>query len=176
MECHQILTIGHSTIGFTKKSARTFFTKLRESGAQQVVDVRLNNVSQLAGFGKRDDLQFFLRETICVAGCIRGNTSRTARRWPFDTLAVHGNFAYSARASLMTGIPASASFHTRSRSSYEAFALPTSPAIVQALASCSRARAPIGSSSTMPGWSRILRNSAAASAGLRSARYAMPRT
>ena len=52
------------TIGFTKKSARTFFMKLRESGAQQVVDVRLNNVSQLAGFAKKDDLQFFLRE-IC---------------------------------------------------------------------------------------------------------------
>jgi uncharacterized protein (DUF488 family) len=52
------------TIGFTKKSARTFFTKLRESGAQRVVDVRLNNVSQLAGFAKKDDLQFFLRE-IC---------------------------------------------------------------------------------------------------------------
>jgi uncharacterized protein (DUF488 family) len=52
------------TIGFTKKSARTFFTKLRESGTQQVVDVRLNNVSQLAGFAKKDDLQFFLRE-IC---------------------------------------------------------------------------------------------------------------
>ena len=52
------------TIGFTKKSARTFFTKLRESGAQRVVDVRLNNVSQLAGFAKKDDLQFFLSE-IC---------------------------------------------------------------------------------------------------------------
>jgi uncharacterized protein (DUF488 family) len=52
------------TIGFTKKSARTFFTKLRESGARRVVDVRLNNVSQLAGFAKKDDLQFFLRE-IC---------------------------------------------------------------------------------------------------------------
>jgi hypothetical protein len=43
------------TIGFTKKSARTFFTKLRESGALRVVDVRLNNVSQLAGFAKKDD-------------------------------------------------------------------------------------------------------------------------
>jgi len=52
------------TIGFTKKSARTFFTRLRESGALRVVDVRLNNVSQLAGFAKKDDLQFFLRE-IC---------------------------------------------------------------------------------------------------------------
>ncbi len=52
------------TIGFTKKSAETFFTKLKRSGAKRIVDVRLNNVSQLAGFAKRNDLQFFLRE-IC---------------------------------------------------------------------------------------------------------------
>ena len=52
------------TIGFTKKSARAFFTTLQETGALRVVDVRLNNVSQLAGFAKKDDLQFFLRE-IC---------------------------------------------------------------------------------------------------------------
>lgn len=52
------------TIGFTKKSAEAFFTKLKRSGARRVVDVRLNNVSQLAGFAKRNDLQFFLRE-IC---------------------------------------------------------------------------------------------------------------
>jgi uncharacterized protein (DUF488 family) len=52
------------TIGFTKKSARTFFGLLRDSGARRVVDVRLNNVSQLAGFAKRDDLAYFLRE-IC---------------------------------------------------------------------------------------------------------------
>lgn len=52
------------TIGFTKKSAEAFFTKLKRSGAKRLVDVRLNNVSQLAGFAKRNDLQFFLRE-IC---------------------------------------------------------------------------------------------------------------
>lgn len=52
------------TIGFTKKSAEAFFTKLKLSGAKRVVDVRLNNVSQLAGFAKRNDLDFFLRE-IC---------------------------------------------------------------------------------------------------------------
>src|SRR5438046_2940766 len=52
------------TIGFTKKSARQFFDALRQSGAKRVVDVRLNNISQLAGFAKRDDLAFFLRE-IC---------------------------------------------------------------------------------------------------------------
>ena len=52
------------TIGFTKKSARAFFSTLRASGARRLVDVRLNNVSQLAGFTKRADLEFFLRE-IC---------------------------------------------------------------------------------------------------------------
>ncbi len=52
------------TIGFTKKSAERFFRLLQNSGAKRLVDVRLNNVSQLAGFAKRDDLQFFLRE-IC---------------------------------------------------------------------------------------------------------------
>jgi uncharacterized protein (DUF488 family) len=50
------------TIGFTKKSARKFFETLRQSGAKRIVDVRLNNISQLAGFAKRDDLAFFLRE------------------------------------------------------------------------------------------------------------------
>jgi uncharacterized protein (DUF488 family) len=50
------------TIGFTKKSADAFFTALRDSGARRVVDVRLNNVSQLAGFSKREDLRYFLCE------------------------------------------------------------------------------------------------------------------
>lgn len=49
------------TIGFTKKSAETFFTKLQRAGVKRVVDVRLNNNSQLAGFSKRDDLAYFLR-------------------------------------------------------------------------------------------------------------------
>lgn len=52
------------TIGFTKKSAEAFFTKLREAGVRRVIDVRLNNVSQLAGFSKKEDLAYFLR-TIC---------------------------------------------------------------------------------------------------------------
>ena len=52
------------TIGFTKKSAQRFFELLRSSGAKRVVDVRLNNVSQLAGFAKKDDLAYFLKE-IC---------------------------------------------------------------------------------------------------------------
>ena len=41
------------SIGFTKKSAETFFNSLRGAGVKRLVDVRLNNVSQLAGFTKR---------------------------------------------------------------------------------------------------------------------------
>ena len=52
------------TIGFTKKSAETFFSLLSGSGAKRLVDVRLNNVSQLAGFAKKEDLKYFLH-AIC---------------------------------------------------------------------------------------------------------------
>lgn len=52
------------TIGFTKKSAETFFTRLSTAGVKTLVDVRLNNVSQLAGFTKRDDLRYFTK-AIC---------------------------------------------------------------------------------------------------------------
>lgn len=54
------------TIGFTQKTAEQFFGLLKSAGIQRLLDVRLNNVSQLAGFAKRDDLAFFLRE-ICDA-------------------------------------------------------------------------------------------------------------
>ncbi|KAF0159232.1 MAG: hypothetical protein FD159_702 [Syntrophaceae bacterium] len=49
------------TIGFTKKTAEEFFTRLMRAGVKRVIDIRLNNVSQLAGFAKRDDLCYFLR-------------------------------------------------------------------------------------------------------------------
>lgn len=52
------------TIGFTQKKANIFFELIRENHIQKVIDVRLNNVSQLAGFAKRDDLIYFLKE-IC---------------------------------------------------------------------------------------------------------------
>ncbi len=52
------------TIGFTKKNAEKFFSLLRSSGARRIVDVRLNNSSQLAAYSKRDDLTFFLREIL----------------------------------------------------------------------------------------------------------------
>jgi len=52
------------TIGFTKKNARTFFELLKTYGINRLIDIRLNNVSQLAGFTKKDDLEYFLK-TIC---------------------------------------------------------------------------------------------------------------
>lgn len=52
------------TIGFTQKSAETFFTTLQRAEIGRLVDVRLNNVSQLAGFAKKNDLQFFLRSIL----------------------------------------------------------------------------------------------------------------
>jgi uncharacterized protein (DUF488 family) len=54
------------SIGFTQRTAEQFFTTLRSAGVRRLLDVRLNNTSQLAGFAKRDDLRFFLHE-ICSA-------------------------------------------------------------------------------------------------------------
>jgi len=54
------------TIGFTKKNAQTFFDLIRDSKVERLIDVRLNNISQLAGFAKKDDLKFFLKE-LCNA-------------------------------------------------------------------------------------------------------------
>ncbi len=54
------------TIGFTKKTAREFFESLRRAGIKRLIDVRLNNTSQLAAFAKRSDLGYFLEE-LCQA-------------------------------------------------------------------------------------------------------------
>jgi uncharacterized protein (DUF488 family) len=50
------------TIGTTKKSLERFIRLLQEAGVDAVIDVRLRNTSQLAGFSKRDDLAFLLRQ------------------------------------------------------------------------------------------------------------------
>jgi len=52
------------TVGFTKKTATEFFETLKQAEIKQLLDIRLNNLSQLAGFTKRDDLAYFLKE-IC---------------------------------------------------------------------------------------------------------------
>ena len=50
------------TIGFTQKKAEQFFETLIKAGVKRVIDTRLNNVSQLAGFAKKSDLQYFLQK------------------------------------------------------------------------------------------------------------------
>ena len=53
------------SIGFTQRSAEDFFNTLKSAGIRRLVDIRLNNTSQLAAFAKRDDLAYFLK-TICT--------------------------------------------------------------------------------------------------------------
>ena len=50
------------TIGFSEKTAATFFTLLKNAGVRKIIDTRLNNVSQLAGFAKGKDLEYFAKE------------------------------------------------------------------------------------------------------------------
>lgn len=52
------------TIGFTKKSAEVFFGLLKKAGITVLIDTRLNNVSQLAGYTKKDDLKFFVENIL----------------------------------------------------------------------------------------------------------------
>src|SRR5262245_19453181 len=51
-----------ATIGFTRTTARGFFERLLNAGVSKVVDVRLHNISQLAGFAKAEDLAYFLNK------------------------------------------------------------------------------------------------------------------
>ena len=54
------------TIGFTKKSAEEFFAKLKRPDIRRLLDIRLNNSSQLAGFTKRNDLAYFCRSILGI--------------------------------------------------------------------------------------------------------------
>jgi uncharacterized protein (DUF488 family) len=55
------------TIGFTKTTAESFFSRLSNAHVKKLIDVRLNNVSQLAGFAKKEDLRYFAK-SICGIG------------------------------------------------------------------------------------------------------------
>jgi uncharacterized protein (DUF488 family) len=55
-------TINLFTIGFTQKNAQQFFELLANAGVKRVIDTRLNNISQLAGFTKRADIAYFLKQ------------------------------------------------------------------------------------------------------------------
>lgn len=50
------------TIGFTQKGAEDFFGMIKQQDIHKLIDVRLNNTSQLSAFAKRDDLKYFLKE------------------------------------------------------------------------------------------------------------------
>jgi uncharacterized protein (DUF488 family) len=52
------------SIGFTQTTAADFFSRLERAGVERLLDVRLNNRSQLAGFAKRDDLEYFLKQIV----------------------------------------------------------------------------------------------------------------
>lgn len=52
------------TVGFTQTTAERFFGRLADAGVRRLLDVRLNNTSQLAGFAKAADLPYFLRELV----------------------------------------------------------------------------------------------------------------
>jgi uncharacterized protein (DUF488 family) len=54
------------TIGHTKKTLEQFIRLLQQAGVDAVIDVRLRNTSQLAGFAKRDDLAFLLRKAFDI--------------------------------------------------------------------------------------------------------------
>ena len=54
------------TVGFAGKTAKDFFETLKQSGVRRVIDIRLNNVSQLAGFTKKRDLEYFLRAIVDI--------------------------------------------------------------------------------------------------------------
>ncbi len=60
------MQIDMTTIGFTRSSASDFFGRLKQAGVKRVMDIRLHNTSQLAGFAKAGDLPYFLRE-LCGA-------------------------------------------------------------------------------------------------------------
>lgn len=55
------------TIGYHGKPLATFVGQLRAANVDALVDIRLRNTSQLAGYTKRDDLAFLLREGFGIA-------------------------------------------------------------------------------------------------------------
>jgi uncharacterized protein (DUF488 family) len=76
------------TIGFTKTTAESFFQRLEEAGVRRVIDVRLNNVSQLAGFAKKKDISYFLKAICGIDYSHRPELAPTKEM--LDALKKHG--------------------------------------------------------------------------------------
>ena len=66
IELEEMRLIKIYTIGFTKKTAEDFFNILKKNNIKIVYDIRLNNTTQLAGFTKGRDLEYFLREILSI--------------------------------------------------------------------------------------------------------------
>ena len=49
------------TIGCGQRSAEDFFEALKQSAVRRIIDIRLHNTSQLAGFSKASDFPYFLK-------------------------------------------------------------------------------------------------------------------
>lgn len=102
------------TIGYTRKSLRTFIELLRDAGADAVIDTRRHNTSQLAGFAKREDLAYLLRAGFGIGYEHRLELAPTAeilaryrsdRDWPayveaFEQLMEETGIAGAAREAL----------------------------------------------------------------------------
>lgn len=54
------------TIGYTKKSLKEFVTILKKNNIKKLIDIRLKNKSQLAGFAKGEDLKFLLEDLLGI--------------------------------------------------------------------------------------------------------------
>ncbi|MBY5162159.1 DUF488 domain-containing protein [Nitriliruptoria bacterium AS10] len=92
------------TIGFTQRTAASFFTTLEQAGIERLVDVRRHNTSQLAGFAKRDDLAWFLDRILGAEYVHRPEaapTSELLASWRAGDLAWE-DFATSYRDQIAT--------------------------------------------------------------------------
>jgi uncharacterized protein (DUF488 family) len=63
-EANENKTIQIFTIGYSGKNARKFFRLLKQAGIKRLFDVRLYNTSQLAGYTKRGDIEYFLESIV----------------------------------------------------------------------------------------------------------------
>lgn len=52
------------TVGSARKTAEEFFTLLEDNGVKKIIDVRLNNTSQLLAFAKYPDIEYFTRKIL----------------------------------------------------------------------------------------------------------------
>lgn len=71
------MTIKLYTIGFTKKTADKFFRLLEDNAVKKIIDIRINNTSQLAGFAKGVDLEFFAKKILAIPYVYRPDLAPT---------------------------------------------------------------------------------------------------